>query len=63
MVADRSSSSGSVERSPATPEMTTGKNAISTARMIFGVRPLPNQTTSSGAMAIFGITCANRTIG
>ena len=55
--------SGSTERSPASPEMTIGKNAIRTATRIFGDGPNPSHTTNSGAMAIFGITWANRISG
>ena len=55
--------SGSTERSPAIPEMTIGKKAMRTATKIFGSMPNPSQTTNSGAMAILGMTWANRMIG
>jgi len=34
-----------------------GKNATSTTIAIFGSNPNPNQASSSGAMATFGIVC------
>ena len=37
--------------------MTTGKKAIRNAMSTFGSRPKPNQTSSSGATATFGMAC------
>ena len=48
---------------PGQPEITIGKNAISTATIIFGPSPNPSQTTNSGAIAILGMTCAKSTTG
>ncbi len=58
-----SSISRSTDFRPASPEMTTGKNAIRTATTTLGARPKPSHTMNSGAMAIFGITWANSTTG
>ena len=47
--------SGSTDLNPCTVETTTGKKPSRNAEITFGNMPKPNQTTNSGAMAIFGI--------
>jgi hypothetical protein len=46
--------SASTERRPCTVFMTIGKMAIIVATAILDSSPVPNQTTKSGARAIFG---------
>ncbi len=59
----RSSMSGSTDLKPATVDTTTGKKPSMNAAMILGMMPNPNQTTNSGAMAIFGTLCENTSNG
>jgi len=59
----RSSMSGSTDLKPCTAETTTGKNPSMKADSTFGSMPKPNQTTKSGAIAIFGIDCENTSSG
>ncbi len=55
--------SGSIAASPTAVLMTTGKNAIRKAISTFGSRPNPNQTSSSGATATFGMACEETSSG
>ena len=59
----RSTMSGSTDLNPCTAETTTGKNPSRKAEMIFGKIPKPNQTTNSGAIAIFGTDWENTSNG
>ena len=47
----------SIDARPTAVLMTMGKNAIRNAINTFGTRPNPNQTSSSGATATFGMAC------
>ncbi len=53
----RCSISRGAPRSPTTELITIGKNATSTTMTIFGAMPKPNQASSSGASATFGMVC------
>src|SRR6478736_6861024 len=55
----RSTMSGSTDLKPCTAETTTGKKPSRNAEITFGSMPKPNQTTNSGAIAIFGTDCEN----
>ena len=46
--------SGSTDLKPTTVATTTGKKPSMNAQMTLGMMPKPNQTTNSGAIAIFG---------
>src|SRR5690349_16999117 len=59
----RSSISGSTDLNPTTVETTTGKNPSMNAAITFGMMPKPNQTTNSGAIAIFGTLCEKTSSG
>src|ERR1700689_1623627 len=59
----RSTMSGSTDLKPCTADTTTGKNPSRNAEITFGIRPKPNQTTNSGAIAIFGTDCENTKSG
>src|SRR5581483_6977493 len=54
MARARSTISGSTDLKPCTADTTTGKNPSRNAEMTLGKMPKPNQTTNSGAIAIFG---------
>ena len=56
---DRSSSVAScgVAANPSRSAIVIGKNVTSTTTSTFGIRPKPNQTTTSGAIATIGIVC------
>src|SRR5450631_4672452 len=59
----RSTMSGSTDLKPCTAETTTGKKPSRNAEITFGKIPKPNQTTNSGAIAIFGTDCENTRSG
>src|SRR3954463_10683241 len=59
----RSTTSGSTDLNTCTAETTTGKKPSRKAEITFGMMPNPNQTTNSGAMAIFGTDCENTSRG
>ena len=59
----RCSMPGSTLRRPTVVSITIGKNAIRNAISTFGVRPKPNHTTNSGAIATFGTTCDDTITG
>src|SRR5207237_8190354 len=59
----RSSMSGSTDLKPTTVDTTIGKNPSMNAQMTLGMMPKPNQTTNSGAIAIFGTLCENTSNG
>src|SRR5438067_12935244 len=59
----RSSISRSTDLKPMTVDTTTGKKPSMNAAMTFGMMPKPNQTTNSGAIAIFGTLCENTSNG
>src|SRR3954471_18400400 len=63
MARARSTMSGSTDLKPCTADTTTGKNPSRKAEITFGTIPKPNQTTNSGAMAIFGTDCENTSSG
>src|SRR5579884_629292 len=52
-----------MEERPTAVLITTGKNAIRNAISTFGSNPNPNQTSSSGAMATFGMACEETSSG
>ena len=55
--------SGSTDLKPCTADTTTGKKPSRNAEITFGMMPKPNQTTNSGAIAIFGTDCENTSSG
>ena len=55
--------SGSTDLKPITVDTTTGKKPSRKAEITLGTMPKPNQTTNSGAMAIFGTLCENTSSG
>src|SRR6476659_6031529 len=59
----RSTMSGSTDLKTCTAETTTGKKPSKNAEMTLGMMPKPNQTTNSGAIAIFGTDCENTSSG
>src|SRR5712672_4242424 len=59
----RSTISGSTDLNPCTADTTTGKKPSRNAEITFGMIPKPNQTTNSGAIAIFGTDCENTSNG
>src|ERR1700738_4800567 len=59
----RSTISGSTDLNPCTADTTTGKNPSRNAEITLGMMPKPNQTTNSGAIAIFGTDCENTKSG
>src|SRR5436190_22809178 len=63
MARARSTMSGSTDLKPCTAETTTGKKPSRNAEITFGKIPKPNQTTNSGAIAIFGTDCENTSSG
>src|ERR1700710_2062334 len=63
MARARSTMSGSTDLKPCTAETTTGKNPRRNAEITLGMMPKPNQTTNSGAIAIFGTDCENTSSG
>src|SRR6266576_2575801 len=63
MARARSTISGSTDLKPCTADTTTGKNPSRKAEITFEMIPKPNQTTNSGAMAIFGTDCENTSCG
>src|SRR5580698_9445367 len=63
MARARSTMSGSTDLNPCTAETTTGKNPHRNAEITLGMMPNPNQTTNSGAIAIFGTDCENTNSG
>ena len=59
----RSIMSLSTDLKPTTVETTIGKKPSMNAEMTLGKMPKPNQTTNSGAIAIFGMLCENTSRG
>jgi hypothetical protein len=59
----RSFISMDIDRSPTAASMTIGKNEIRNATRILGSAPTPNHTRKSGAIATFGTTWKNSSVG
>src|SRR3978361_2288276 len=63
MARARSTMSGSTDLKPCTAQTPTGENPRRNAEITLGMMPKPNQTTNSGAIAIFGTDCENTSSG